>query len=238
MSGVPSRSLSWLRAGTDRLLSVVAGMPDEEFARPSLLPSWTRGTLIAHLALNAGALGNLVAWARTGVESPMYASTEQRAADIARLGGAPASVVRAEFLAGAARLAEDLATLPDACWAAPVRTARGRPIPASEIPWMRNREVWVHAVDLDAGLGSATSPRTCSPHCWTTRPRSCRPGRRLARWRRSRRTAREWQFGPAGVPPETTVTADLPDLCAWALGRREAPGAKIEPTWPQLPEWL
>jgi maleylpyruvate isomerase len=238
MSGIPGRSLAWLRAGTDRLLSVVDGMPDGEFARPSLLPSWTRGTLIAHLALNAGALGNLVAWARTGVESPMYASTEQRAADIARLGAAPASVVRAEFLAGATRLTEDLATLPDACWAAPVRTARGRPIPASEIPWMRNREVWVHAVDLDAGLGFGDVPPDVLAALLDDAAAlmSARPEARPVAARSP--DGREWHFGPAGVPPETTVTADLPDLCAWALGRREAPGAKIEPTWPQLPEWL
>lgn len=33
-----------------------------------------------------------------------------------------------------------------------MRNARGRAIPASEIPWMRVGEVWIHAVDLAAGV--------------------------------------------------------------------------------------
>jgi maleylpyruvate isomerase len=234
MTGAPTRSLQWLRLGTDRLLSVVAGLSDDDFSQPSLLDGWTRGTVIAHLALNAGALGNLVAWARTGVESPMYASADQRAADIARLATAPASVVRAEFLAGAARLSADLAALPDACWAASVRTARGRSIPASEIPWMRNREVWVHAVDLDAGAGFADIPPAVlaallddAASLMSVRPEAV-PVAAYA-------DGREWRFGP---DPTTTVTAALPDLCAWTLGRPTAAGAAVNPDWPALPEWL
>jgi maleylpyruvate isomerase len=49
---------------------------------PSLLPDWTRKHVAAHLALNAGALGNLVHWARTGEKRLMYSSPEQRNADI------------------------------------------------------------------------------------------------------------------------------------------------------------
>jgi maleylpyruvate isomerase len=39
-----------------------------------------------------------------------------------------------------------------------VRTAQGRTVPATETPWMRAREVCVHAVDLDAGLTFADLP--------------------------------------------------------------------------------
>jgi maleylpyruvate isomerase len=236
VTGAPERSLDWLRDGTDRLLTLVAGLSDDEFAAPSLLPSWSRGTLIAHLALNAGALGNLVAWARTGVESPMYASTEQRAADIARLAAAPAAQIRAEFLAGATRLDADLGTLPEACWAAPVRTARGRPIPASEIPWMRNREVWVHAVDLNAGVGFDGFPPEVlaallddAAALMSGRPEAVPVAARTPDG------ARTWAFGS---DPTTTVTGDLPDLCAWALGRAGAPKARVDKGWPTLPEWL
>lgn len=38
-------------------------------------------------------------------------------------------------LAGAVR------ALPAPAWAAPVLTAHSRPVPASEVPWMRRREV-------------------------------------------------------------------------------------------------
>lgn len=32
-----------------------------------------------------------------------------------------------------------------------MRTAQGRQVPAEETVWMRTREVWIHAVDLDNG---------------------------------------------------------------------------------------
>jgi maleylpyruvate isomerase len=43
-------------------------------------------------------------------------------------------------------------------WAAPVRTAQGRTVPASETVWMRTREVWIHAVDLDNGAQFSDFP--------------------------------------------------------------------------------
>lgn len=49
--------------------------------------------------------------------------------------------------------------LPDANWTHEVRTAQGRTVPASETVWMRTREVWVHAVDLDNG-GARQSRRS------------------------------------------------------------------------------
>ncbi len=39
-----------------------------------------------------------------------------------------------------------------------MRSALGRAIPAAEIPWMRVREVWLHAVDLDADARLADPP--------------------------------------------------------------------------------
>jgi maleylpyruvate isomerase len=42
--------------------------------------------------------------------------------------------------------------MPPGAWAAEVRSAQGRTIPATDVPWMRAKEVWVHGVDLNAGL--------------------------------------------------------------------------------------
>ncbi|MBU5900470.1 maleylpyruvate isomerase N-terminal domain-containing protein, partial [Vibrio cholerae O1] len=36
---------------------------------------------------------------------------------------------------------------PDEAWAAIVRTAQGREVPARETVWMRTREVWLHGID-------------------------------------------------------------------------------------------
>lgn len=43
-------------------------------------------------------------------------------------------------------------------WERSVVTAQGRTVPASETPWMRSREVMVHAVDLRTGISFADLP--------------------------------------------------------------------------------
>ena len=58
----------------------------------------------------------------------------------------------------AADLAAGMDRLTDAQWATEVRTAQGRTVPATEIPWLRAREVCVHAVDLDLGITFADLP--------------------------------------------------------------------------------
>ena len=72
----------WMEHGTRLLLGAVDGLPDADLDAAIALEGWTRRHLVAHLAANADALGNLVRWAATGVETPMYASTTQRADDI------------------------------------------------------------------------------------------------------------------------------------------------------------
>lgn len=125
---------------------------------PSQLPGWTRKHVAAHLALNAEALGNLVAWARTGVEQPMYASPDRRNADIEAGALRPADELIAWFEESARLLATAMGELTDEQWQARVRTAQGREVPATEIPWMRSREVMIHAVDLGTGVTFADLP--------------------------------------------------------------------------------
>ncbi|MBB3664558.1 uncharacterized protein (TIGR03083 family) [Prauserella sediminis] len=60
--------------------------------------------------------------------------------------------LRAEVRDAAIGLEAALDALTEPQWQARVRSALGREIPAAEIPWMRVREVWLHAVDLEAGV--------------------------------------------------------------------------------------
>jgi Mycothiol maleylpyruvate isomerase N-terminal domain len=62
------------------------------------------------------------------------------------------------FDRSAAALEAGFAGLPADAWTHEIVTAQGRSVPASEAPWMRSREVMVHAVDLDAGLTLADLP--------------------------------------------------------------------------------
>jgi len=144
----PAVTLPWMRAGQAAVERVVAALSDDALRAPSALPGWSAAHVVGHVARNAEALSRLVAWARTGIETPMYAHREQRAADIETSAERPAEILRAELTTTAEALDAALAGLDETTWQAGVRSALGRPIPAAEIPWMRVREVWLHGVDL------------------------------------------------------------------------------------------
>lgn len=151
-------TLSWMREGEAFLRATVDRVPDEEFAAPSGLPGWTRAHVVGHVARNAEALFRLSEWARTGIETPMYEGHEQRTAEIeASARQAPASL-RQDLVTTAHELDEALQQLDATTWQTPVRSARGRQIPAVEIPWIRVREVWLHAIDLAAEANPTDLP--------------------------------------------------------------------------------
>ncbi|HWD79318.1 MAG TPA: maleylpyruvate isomerase family mycothiol-dependent enzyme [Kribbella sp.] len=147
------RVLDWINEGTALCRGALTDLD-----APSLLPGWSRRHVAAHLSLNAEALGNLVHWARTGEERPMYPSADARNADIEASTSRSADELRSWFDESSARLTAAMATLTEAQWQTQVRTSRGVPIPATEVPWMRSREVLIHAVDLGTGLTFADLP--------------------------------------------------------------------------------
>jgi len=143
----------WMAGGTALFLATLDGVDDRHLAQPTALPGWTGKHVVAHVHYNAVALCRLVRWAATGVENRMYESAEQRGREIEHAATLPATELRALVRESADDLANALGTLSAQTWANEVVTAQGRTVPASEIPWLRAREVYVHAVDL----GGATS---------------------------------------------------------------------------------
>ena len=143
---------------TRGFLKAVDSLTDASFAEPTALSGWTRAHVVAHLHSNAEALRRLVKWARTGNESPMYASAAQRTEEIETGGLLEPEKLRALVHESAAALADDLAQLTPAQRARTVITAQGRHVAAEEISWLRCREVGVHAVDLAAGVTFADLP--------------------------------------------------------------------------------
>ncbi|MER7584203.1 maleylpyruvate isomerase family mycothiol-dependent enzyme [Kitasatospora sp. NPDC097691] len=151
-------ALGWVETGTALCASAIAGLSEDEYAAASALPGWTRKHLVAHLAANAEAIANLVHWARTGERTPMYGTPWERAAGIERGAGLGADELTRWFTESAANLAAAMSALPEEAWRAPVVTAQGRTVPASETPYLRAREVMVHAVDLATGVSFADLP--------------------------------------------------------------------------------
>jgi maleylpyruvate isomerase len=148
-------SLAWMADGTAMCAQAIR---DADLDAPSQLPGWSRKHVVAHLALNAEALGNLVDWARTGVEKRMYSSTDRRNADIDAGALRSAAELRAWYDESARLLAGAMGEVTDEQWQRRVLTAQGREVPATEIPWMRAREVMIHAVDLGTGVTFADLP--------------------------------------------------------------------------------
>jgi len=229
----PDQTLAWMRDGTERLLSDLAGLSDEALRKPTALPGWNRRYLLSHVAANADALRNLVHWARTGEERRMYASAEQRDAGIAAGAALPAAELRAWIADSAAALAADLGTLSGPAWNSKVITAQGLTRSASEIPWMRDREVYIHTVDMDAGTGFGDLP----PEFLTmllddVASRRSAKGGGPALAIAASDTGHVWEI--AGTGAHIPVTAPLADLAAYLTGR-PAPALAAAPA---LPAWL
>jgi len=153
-----ANALRWMKDGTTVFLDAVE--PDDAWlSAASRLPGWTRRHVIAHVAANADAVGNLVHWARTGIPTPMYPSPEARAAGIEQGARRPTADLITWLHRSAAHLASAIDGLTDEQWQRTVVTGQGRSVAATEIPWLRSREVYVHAVDLAAAVAFTDLPR-------------------------------------------------------------------------------
>jgi maleylpyruvate isomerase len=144
-------SLALMSEGTAYFDRTLAQLPDMGFDGSSLLPDWSRRHVIAHVCYNALGLLRLVHWAATGIETPMYASSEERDAEIERGAALPAGELRALVVRTSNELDEGWRALTDEAWHAQVRMRQGPQIPATTTIWLRTREVWLHAVDLNSG---------------------------------------------------------------------------------------
>ena len=222
------------RRGTALFAQRLAELSDGELESGSLLDGWTRKHLVAHVGYNAAALCRLMDWAATGVETPMYPSAEHRDREIKDGATLSAAALRNLFDHTVARLDEKWRHLPGSRWAAPVRTAQGRTVPASETVWMRTREVWIHAVDLDNGAQFSDFPDVVLESLladigggWTT------PGGRNRSDPRSDR-GRTYRGRRGG---RSTVRGSLPAVVRWAAGRG-AIGVTSDGDISTPPPWL
>ncbi|MDL4815285.1 maleylpyruvate isomerase family mycothiol-dependent enzyme [Actinomadura opuntiae] len=150
--------LAAITAATRGLLASAERLDDAAMRAPSLLPGWTRGHVLTHVARNADGGTRLLTWARTGVESREYPSVDARAAEIEAGAGRPAAVLVADVRDSAERWAEAYAAMPDDAWERVVQWTSGARRPAARASDARLTEVLTHHVDLDAGFGPADWP--------------------------------------------------------------------------------
>jgi maleylpyruvate isomerase len=229
--------LAMMTDETDRLLATVGGMSNDDLRAPSMLPGWTRGHVLTHVARNADALGNLVRSALTGVITPMYASGERRDADIEDGSGRSPADIEADIESSAERLLALLADVPADRLDVTVPTGRGFDLTVQEVPWMRLREVTYHHVDLGAGFTFADAPDTVLRQglleC-PSRMSTAAPGARVAA-AFGDGTQLEVIVGDGTVPVQGTAA----DALGWLTGRSDGGGLTTpgDVPLPALPSW-
>lgn len=234
MADVALSSMEALSTSTEALQHSIADLTDPQARAGSLLPNWTRGHVLTHLARNADAMVNLARSARTRQHIPMYPSRAERDADIERGAGRPAAELVADVETSHQRLMAELAALDSADWAVPIRYgADDREDVATLIPVYRRSEVEIHHVDLDLGYTLAHWPpdfvepmlgRVAAD--FSTRPDA--PPLTLVG-----NDERRWLIRNGGQEVSGTASA----LLGWLLGRTDGTGLTTEGELPRLGGW-
>ena len=228
----------WIRVGSAVVRHQLEILSDEALEQPSLLPGWSRRTVIAHLISNAWALRRLTLGGLEGTGAPMYLSEESRLAEI----GAATHFSRHHLVNQLAHVEEVLSGIwsatPPTSLNVEVRTRMGRRISLRELPWLRSRELWIHAVDLDGSLRWANVPVGLLTRLIDD----------IAQWRSLR------EDGPAvrlcsedayivrdirGSGSNTIVIGTCADLASYLTGRGSGSARTTRGNLPpELPPWL
>ena len=159
MESSPKDLTDQIDDATTLLLVTAAQLTDEQVRQPSLLPGWTRGHVLTHLARGGDALRNLLDGARTGIPRPAYASPQARDADIEAGAGRSAAELAADVRDSAAAFRAAALAMPDESWATKVTVPTG-PAPASHLLVRRLVEIELHHVDLGCDYRPSDWPTT------------------------------------------------------------------------------
>ena len=221
-----------------------AGLTDAEARAPSLLPGWTRGHLLTHMARNADGLRNLLIWARTGTETPQYASAAEREAGIAAGADRPAAELRADVEAADAAFAAEAASLRAADWDAQVHGLRGPDHPAWYTLWRRLSEVEIHHVDLGTGYRPADWPDAFARQGLTRMAVEFQAPDLPRVTLRAAESGLTQELGPrtadgGQAAPVPVLTGPAAELLAWLIGRGDGTGLSVQPPGPlpKVPAW-
>jgi maleylpyruvate isomerase len=213
-----------LADATASLIGDARGLTDELARGPSLLPGWTRGHVLTHLARNAEGGARLLNGARSGVPGYQYRSAEERAAAIEAGAGRPAAVLVTDLRASAAAFLQAAALMPADAWDHQVTWTSGHCGPAAEVPPARLTEVQIHHVDLNLGFGPADWPAAWAGEMLGELTRQvAEEAPRLSGRLRAADTGRSFRLG-GGAGGSGEITGTEAELLAWLLGRSDGAG--------------
>ncbi|MFI9025875.1 maleylpyruvate isomerase family mycothiol-dependent enzyme [Streptomyces sp. NPDC053560] len=226
-----------VHAATDRLLVSVGKLDDEAVGEPSLLPDWTRGHVLAHLARNADALVNLLTWARTGTPTPMYASPAARDADIERDADRPLTAHLEDLRSAAERWEAACQALGPERLAYEVEMRNGVVERAGRLPFRRLAEVELHHVDLGVGYTiDHLAPEYLDAELAFLAEQRLKGRSEVAALELRADDGRSWRTGRADGAP-LTVSGSPAALVGWLTGRTAGTDLATDgAALPELPE--
>jgi maleylpyruvate isomerase len=136
-------------AAHQRLLADLDAIARVDPRRSSLLPGWTIGHVLTHLARNADSHVRAFQAAGGGQVVDRYVGGKSgRAAEIEAGADRPAAELVADVRSTIGRLEVVWDEAPAAAWQGRCRETSGHEIPITDLPFLRWREVEVHHADL------------------------------------------------------------------------------------------
>jgi maleylpyruvate isomerase len=212
----PTQDLSRVAEAHRRFVgAVTATIDDAAVARPSLLPGWSIGHVMTHVARNADSHRRRAEAAAIGHVVEQYdGGYDGRAAEIETGATRSARALIDDVRISGDRLASTWLELPFAAWEATTRDVGGRERPLNALPARRWQELEVHVVDLGVGV---THLHWSSDFVfvWLPRLRASAPLRLAA---------------GINLPDERRFTDDREEL-AWLYGRLERPDLPVLAPW-------
>jgi maleylpyruvate isomerase len=149
----PDDDIAACAASHATLLARLDGLTDEDARAPSLLPGWSLGHVLTHVARNADSVVRRLAAAAEGELVTQYeGGAEGRAAQIEAGASRSAAELVSDVTAASAAVDGLFATAPDEAWAGEVLRGSGPDrMPTARLAYSRWREVEIHHVDLGRG---------------------------------------------------------------------------------------
>jgi len=200
--GIPRADLARVADAQHRLLALITPLRDPDTRRVSLLPGWTVGHVLTHLARNADSHRRRADAASRGEVVDQYpGGFPARAAEIDAGATRAAAALLDDVRVSAEAMDDAWCRVPADAWGNVSRDVSGRTRPLRDLPGRRWQELEVHSLDLGLGVTPADWSADFVAVSLPTL-RATMPGRL-----------------PAGAAPPPPGRLDERDELAWLYGR-------------------
>jgi maleylpyruvate isomerase len=211
----PVADLTRVEGAQGRFEVAIEGLSDDDVRRPSLLPEWTVGHVLSHVARNADSHRERAEAAARGEVVDQYEGGYAGRAAAIELGAVrPARALISDVKTSARGLEEAWRSTPESGWTNVTRDVGGRERPLFALPARRWQELEVHLIDLGTGPTFADWPEDFVSVRLPELRRDL-PGRL-----------------PEGALPPAAGELDPREELAWLYGRFRPPGL------PELSDWV